>query len=104
VIKGELKGADLDKYNATALKDWNDVALVACEHCARYLSIFTFPKTSMLGNFRVLKYVLKCRFLPKLGFLFTYRDYEFEYILHTFRILKLVLRIKRYCKILACYE
>ena len=35
VIKGEIKGQDLDKYNATALKDWNDAALVACEHCKR---------------------------------------------------------------------
>ena len=35
VIKGEIKGDELNKFNAAALKDWNDVALVACEHCKR---------------------------------------------------------------------
>ncbi|XP_023323739.1 uncharacterized protein LOC111697839 [Eurytemora carolleeae] len=35
VISGELSGAELNKFNADALRDWNDAALLACEFCSR---------------------------------------------------------------------
>ena len=35
VISGELTGEALDKFNADALKDWNDSALTPCSNCAR---------------------------------------------------------------------
>jgi hypothetical protein len=36
VIKGELKGEQLDQYNTQALQDWNTAALSGCEHCKRW--------------------------------------------------------------------
>ena len=36
MISGELSGAELNKFNADALRDWNDAALLACEFCSRF--------------------------------------------------------------------
>ena len=35
MIKGELKGDQLDKYNAETLQEWNTAALTQCNHCKR---------------------------------------------------------------------
>jgi hypothetical protein len=32
-----MQGEELNKFNAEALRDWNDTALLACEHCGRYI-------------------------------------------------------------------
>merc|ERR1711936_583760 len=45
VISGELKGEDLYKFNAAALQDWNDAALLPCEFCKR-----TFLPTSLAAH------------------------------------------------------
>jgi hypothetical protein len=29
------QGEELNKFNAEALRDWNDTALLPCEHCGR---------------------------------------------------------------------
>ena len=35
VISGELKGEELNKFNGEVLQEWNDTALVPCNHCGR---------------------------------------------------------------------
>ena len=36
VISGELKGEELNKFNGEVLQEWNDTALVPCDHCGRF--------------------------------------------------------------------